>query len=59
MTKHHIRLPKGVTKELSPAQMDKMAEVALGLDPLWENALGSDWRQKIDKEKVKALYRRM
>jgi 3-deoxy-alpha-D-manno-octulosonate 8-oxidase len=36
-----------------------MAEVALGMVPLWENALGPDWRRKMDMEKVKALYRRM
>jgi 3-deoxy-alpha-D-manno-octulosonate 8-oxidase len=59
MTQNNISLPRGVAAKLTEAQMDKMAQVALGLGPLWENALGPDWRSKIDAEKVKALYRRM
>jgi len=59
MAKNAITLPRGVTAAMTGEQMDKMAAVALGLGPLWENALGPDWRHKIDAAKVKALYRRM
>ena len=31
-------------------------DVALMLDPLWENALGADWKQKMPREKVRELY---
>jgi 3-deoxy-alpha-D-manno-octulosonate 8-oxidase len=33
-----------------------MVQVALFLEPLWENALGSNWRQKITPQKIKDLY---
>jgi len=59
MAQNAVALPRGVTGAMTEAQMDKMAAVALGLGPLWENALGPDWRNKITPDKVKALYRRM
>ena len=34
-------------------------EVALGLTPLWENALGADWQKRIAKSKLVQLYQRM
>jgi 3-deoxy-alpha-D-manno-octulosonate 8-oxidase len=36
-----------------------MIHVALVLEPLWENALGADWRRVITREKIKELYLRM
>ena len=33
--KHQIDLPRGITEDLSEAQCDTMADVALGLAPLW------------------------
>jgi 3-deoxy-alpha-D-manno-octulosonate 8-oxidase len=36
-----------------------MVRVALSLGPLWENALGPDWKQKMTPEKCRALYARM
>ncbi|MDT8347910.1 MAG: iron-containing alcohol dehydrogenase family protein [Flavobacteriaceae bacterium] len=53
---HNINLPKGVTKHLSEAELDKMTSIAWSLSPLWENALGKDWQQKISKEAIKSIY---
>jgi 3-deoxy-alpha-D-manno-octulosonate 8-oxidase len=36
-----------------------MAEVALGMGPLWENALGKNWERQIDMERVKEIYRKI
>jgi 3-deoxy-alpha-D-manno-octulosonate 8-oxidase len=36
-----------------------MITVALGMVPLWENALGSEWEQIITPEKLRALYLKM
>ncbi len=52
-----IELPEGVCKDVSEEDMDTMVSVALGLVPLWENALGKDWKTKVNPEKLKALYR--
>ena len=59
MDKHAVSLPRGLAAQLSEAQMEKMVEVALGLAPLWENALGPQWRQRMPPERVRELYRRM
>ena len=35
-----------------------MIDVALGLAPLWENALGADWRNIMTRDRVRDLYRK-
>lgn len=59
MTKHQIDIPQGVCKDLSEAQMESMINVALDMVPLWENALGEDWRATISREKLRDLYLKM
>lgn len=54
---HDIRLPQGVCSDVTEEQLDVMASVALGLEPLWENALGKDWKLKINADKLKTIYR--
>lgn len=56
---HNIKLPQEVTKSLTEAEMDKMTNIAWSLTPLWENALGKDWQQKISKENIKSIYRKI
>jgi 3-deoxy-alpha-D-manno-octulosonate 8-oxidase len=34
-------------------------DVALVMAPLWENALGPDWRERMTRERIRELYRRM
>jgi 3-deoxy-alpha-D-manno-octulosonate 8-oxidase len=36
-----------------------MIDTALGLEPLWKNALGEHWKQLITREKIRALYEKM
>jgi 3-deoxy-alpha-D-manno-octulosonate 8-oxidase len=36
--------------------MEKMVDVALVLEPLWENALGQDWKSIMTRKKIRALY---
>ena len=59
MGRHNIRLPRGVCENLSDAQFDDMIDIALRLEPLWENAVGKDWKQSISRELIKELYRKM
>ena len=54
--KHDIKLSRDGLENVSSEEVGKMIDVALMLDPLWENALGTDWKQKMPREKVKALY---
>ena len=39
--------------------MEKMIDVALVLEPLWENALGKDWKALMTRERIRELYLRM
>lgn len=59
MKKHHINLPKGICADLSDEEFDIMINVSLNMKPLWENALGKNWNQKITREKLRTLYQKM
>ena len=59
MERRSIELPRNLTRDLTDAQMEKMVDVALVLEPLWENALGKDWRKMMTREKIRKLYRKM
>ncbi len=59
MKKHQIELPTGICKDLTDDQMDTMISVALGMEPLWENALGKNWKSKISPEKLKSIYQKI
>ncbi|NNC61103.1 MAG: iron-containing alcohol dehydrogenase [Flavobacteriaceae bacterium] len=53
---HKIELPKNICSALTDEEMDTMISVSLGMEPLWENALGRSWREKISRETLKELY---
>jgi len=57
--KHRIPLPRDMTKGLAEQRMSEMIRVALSLDPLWQNALGADWKKIMTPEKARELYLRM
>jgi 3-deoxy-alpha-D-manno-octulosonate 8-oxidase len=57
--KHGITLPQGICAELGDREFDVMIDVALSLEPLWENAIGKNWKTKITRDKLKALYKLM
>ncbi len=57
--KHHIELPQGICKDLGEDQLDIMIDVALSLEPLWENALGKNWKTIATREKLLSLYKKM
>lgn len=54
-----VDLPTGVTGGLSDSEMERMMDVSLGMAPLWENALGPDWRERMPRDRLRALYERM
>jgi 3-deoxy-alpha-D-manno-octulosonate 8-oxidase len=59
MKKQKISLPRGVTAQVTDAQMETMVDVSLVLEPLWENALGKDWRKTMTRERMRELFRKM
>lgn len=57
--KHQIELPTGVCAQLTDKDFEIMVNVALSLEPLWENALGLGWRLLITPEKLKSIYQKI
>ncbi|MDP4128876.1 MAG: iron-containing alcohol dehydrogenase family protein [Bacteroidota bacterium] len=57
--KNKIEIPQHITRDLTNDQFETMMNVALGMKPLWENALGPDWERVMTREKLRALYKRL
>lgn len=57
--KHNIELPQGICADLSDREFDTMISIALSLEPLWENAIGANWKKVITPKKLKELYQKM
>lgn len=57
--KHNIKLPQGICKDLRDKEFDTMINIALSLEPLWENALGKNWKTIATSKKLKELYQKM
>lgn len=57
--KHNIVLPQGICSGLTDNEFNIMINVALSLEPLWENALGENWKNIITPDKLKALYQKI
>jgi 3-deoxy-alpha-D-manno-octulosonate 8-oxidase len=57
--RHHIEIPRNVTSGVSESEFDKMIDVALTLEPLWENALGPEWKTIMTRKRIRELYERM
>ncbi|WP_338358427.1 iron-containing alcohol dehydrogenase family protein [Yeosuana marina] len=58
-TKYNIELPKGICANLDDSEFDVMINISLSLEPLWENALGKNWKKIITRDKLKELYQKM
>ncbi len=59
MQKNGISLPRNLTKGMDTEGLNIMASVALGLEPLWENCLGADWKNIMTRDRVLELYKKM
>jgi 3-deoxy-alpha-D-manno-octulosonate 8-oxidase len=59
LEKHRIDLPRNITANLEEEKLNKMIDVALILEPLWENALGKDWKKVMTRDRIAELYRKM
>jgi 3-deoxy-alpha-D-manno-octulosonate 8-oxidase len=59
MERHDIQLPRNLVAGIESDKLEKMVDVALVLEPLWENALGADWKQKMTREKIKEIYQKI
>lgn len=54
-----VELPKGITKDVTEEQLDKMAEATLKNEKPLGSAFGENWREVFTKEKVKEILKRI
>ncbi len=54
-----VEIPANITAGCTEEQFDQMVEVSWALEHMWNNAFGADWRNKISKEEIKDLFKRM
>ena len=59
LARHDIHIPRNLVADLAPDKLETMIDVALGLAPLWENALGENWEKKMTRDRVRELYLKM
>jgi len=59
MARHGIELPRHRLPASGQQEMERMIDVALVLEPLWENALGPEWKRIMTRDKIKELYERI
>jgi 3-deoxy-alpha-D-manno-octulosonate 8-oxidase len=59
LAKHNIVLPKGLSKNWSDEDITAMAHVAYNLHHMWNHAIGTNWKEKIDIGFIESLFRRM
>ena len=59
MEVHNITLPRNVVSNVEDDKIEKMIDVALILEPLWENALGAEWKEIMTRDRIRELYLRM
>ncbi|MFO7600675.1 MAG: iron-containing alcohol dehydrogenase family protein [Candidatus Desulfacyla sp.] len=59
MKRHQIELPVRQLPAVNEQEIEKMVDVALILEPLWENALGPDWKKIMTRQKIRDLYARI
>jgi 3-deoxy-alpha-D-manno-octulosonate 8-oxidase len=56
MARHQVVLPKGICRDLSEKEMNTMISVSLGMVPLWENALGPDWKKRVNRDVLRNIF---
>jgi 3-deoxy-alpha-D-manno-octulosonate 8-oxidase len=59
LEKHSIVLPKNICTGLSGYQLDTMVKVAFSMEPLWENALGKNWKEVVTSQQLLKIYQKI
>ncbi len=55
----NIELPQNLSSNWSEEDISKMAEISIRLEHMWHHAFGENWKDKVDLEMIKRLFRRM
>lgn len=59
LDKQGLELPRNIIAQTDDTGIETMVDVAIGLDPLWENALGPEWKKIMTRDRIRELYQKM
>ena len=59
LQKNNVTLPSMKPYAMTDAILEKMIDIALGMEKPLTNALGPDWKKIMTRDKVKDLYKRI
>lgn len=59
LKRHKIELPKNVCKDMDDSAMNRMIDMTLRMERPLTNALGSQWREILTRDKIRDLYLKM
>jgi len=57
--KNGVELPRIVVAGIESDKLDKMIDIALVPEPVWEDLLGADLKRIMTRERITELYQRM
>jgi 3-deoxy-alpha-D-manno-octulosonate 8-oxidase len=57
--KNEIIVPHNLLEDIDEDAFERMIDIALVLEPLWEHALGAGWKTIMTRERIKELYASM
>ena len=59
LEKNRIELPQGICADLTQDDFDTLIRVSLGMEALWENALGQDWKKVMTPQRLQELFEKI
>ena len=57
--RHGIDIPQNLAAKWTEDEIEQMAEVAIKLEHMWNHAFGKNWKEVLDKDRIKGWYRKM
>ena len=57
--KQGIEFPTGLCKDLCDTEVEQMVQIALSMEPLWENALGKNWKDRVTEDQLQQIYQKI
>src|SRR6202035_2823887 len=59
LLKHQVDLPQKLSKNWKDDEIVAMSQVAYNLSHMWNHAIGTNWKEKINIDSIKALFKRI
>lgn len=54
-----IELPQNLSANWTDDELSRMADISMGMEILWEHAIGLDWKKKFGKEEIISYFKKL